>query len=61
MQMMTEPEEALRESEYIPRHMRPTLIEVQGLEGLRRLVDQLPDGVILSIDLKEVADGQKEG
>ena len=61
MQMMTEPEETLREPEYIPRHMRPMLIEVQGLEGLRRLVDQLPDRVILSIDLEEVADGQKEG
>jgi hypothetical protein len=40
--------------------MRPVAIEVQGLEGLRRLVDQLPDGTVYSIDLEVVSDGQEE-
>ena len=30
----------------IETQMRPVTIEVQGLEGLRRLVDQLPDGTV---------------
>ena len=46
--------------EYKPRHMRPVAIEVQGLEGLRRLVDQLPDGTVYSIDLEVVSDGQEK-
>ena len=46
--------------EYKPRHMRPAAIEVQGLEGLRRLVDQLPDGTVYSIDLEVVSYGQEK-
>ena len=46
--------------EYKPRQMRPVAIEVQGLEGLRRLVDQLPDGTVYSIDLEVVSDGQEK-
>ncbi len=53
MQMMIDPQAP----EYKPRHMRP---EVQGLEGLRRLVDQLPDGTVYSIDLEVVSDGQEK-
>lgn len=56
MQMMIEPQTP----EYKPRHMRPTTIEVQGLEGLRKLVDQLPDGMILSVNLEEVTDGHED-
>jgi hypothetical protein len=40
--------------------MRPTTIEVQGLEGLRKLVEQLPEGTIYSIDLEVVSDGQEK-
>jgi hypothetical protein len=58
MQMMIETQE-MKEAEYTPRHMRPVTIEVQGLEGLRRLVDQLPDGTVYSIDLEVVSDGQE--
>ena len=46
--------------EYKPRHMRPVAIEVQGLEGLRKLVEQLPDGTVYSIDLEVVSDGQEK-
>ena len=56
MQMMIEPQK----EGYTPRHMRPTTIEVQGLEGLRKLVDQLPDGTVYSIDLEVISDGQKK-
>ena len=56
MQMMIDPQAP----EYKPRHMRPVAIEVQGLEGLRRLVDQLPDGTVYSIDLEVVFDGQEK-
>ena len=54
--MMIEPQEP----EYIPRHMRRKAIEVT-LKGLRQLVDELPEGVILSVDPWEVSDGQKNG
>ena len=55
--MMVDPQEAA----YIPKHMRPAVIEVEDLEGLRNLVDQLPDGTIYSIDLEEViSDGQEK-
>ena len=54
--MMIEPQAP----EYKPRHMRPTTIEVQGIEGLRKLVDQLPDGMILSVNLEEVTDGHED-
>ena len=53
MQMMIETQE-MKEAEYTP-----VTIEVQGLEGLRRLVDQLPDGTVYSIDLEVVSDGQE--
>lgn len=56
MQMMVE----LQEEEYIPRHLRPNAIEAT-LEDLRKLVDELPDGVILSVDLEEVSDGKEDG
>lgn len=36
-------------------------IEVDDLEGLRRLVDELPEGTIYSIDLEVVDDGQDNG
>lgn len=54
--MMIEPQK----ERYTPRHMRPTTIKVQGLEGLRKLVDQLPDGTVYSIDLEVISDGQKK-
>ena len=54
--MMIEPQK----EGYTPRHMRPTTIEVQGLEGLRKLVDQLPDGTVYSIDLEVISDGQRK-
>ena len=56
MQMMIDPQAP----EYKPRHMSPAAIAVQGLEGLRRLVDQLPDGTVYSIDLEVVSDGQEK-
>ena len=46
--------------EYEPRHMRLVTIEVQGLEGLRRLIDQLPDGTVYSIDMEVLSDGQEK-
>ena len=56
--MMVEPQG----TEYTPRHLRPTVIEVTDLEGLRKLVEQLPDGTIYSVDLGEViSDGQDNG
>ena len=34
----------------------------QGLDKLRELVDELEDGVVLSLDLSEViSDGQEDG
>ena len=34
----------------------------QGLDRLRELVDELEDGIVLSLDLSEVInDGQKDG
>ena len=56
MQMMKDPQAP----EYTPRHLRPVTIEVQGLEGLRRLVDQLPDGTVYSIDMEVISDGQEK-
>ena len=58
MQMMVDPQ--TQEAAYTPRHMRKTVIEVPGFETLRELVKQLPDGVILSVELEEVHDEQKE-
>ena len=49
------------EAEYTPRHMTMQATqdtEEVDLERLRELVDQLPEGTILSIDLEEAADGQ---
>ena len=54
--MMVEP----KVPEYTPRHLRPVTIEVQGLEGLRKLVEQLPDGTVYSIDLEVISDGQEK-
>ena len=55
--MMVEP----KELEYEPRHMKTKDIETVDLKQLRELVDQLPEGTILSVNLEEVADGQKNG
>ena len=39
-----------------------TINAQEGLDKLRKLVDELEDGVILSIDLSEVTyDGQENG
>ena len=54
MQMMIEPQEA-----YKPRHQR-TEIRVRGLEGLRKVIEKMPDGVVCSIDLGVFADGKKK-
>jgi hypothetical protein len=40
--------------------LRPVTIEVQDLEELRRLVDQLPDGTVYSIDMEVISDGQEK-
>ena len=56
MQMMVEPQSP----EYTPRQMRPITIEVQGIDGLRKLVDQLPEGTVYSIDLEVIYDGQEK-
>ena len=55
--MMIEPQKP----EYSPRHMKTQATEEVDLERLRELVDQLPEGTILSVDLEEVADGQEDG
>ena len=57
MQMMVEP----KELEYEPRHMKTKDTEAVDLKQLRELVDQLPEGTILSVNLEEVADGQEDG
>ena len=46
------------EAEYMPKHMVRQNTEEVDLERLRELVDQLPEGTILSIDFEEAADGQ---
>lgn len=57
MQMMVEPKEA----KYTPRHMKTQDTEAVNLNRLRELVDQLPEGTILSVNLEEVdAYGQEE-
>ncbi len=56
MQMIIDPQAP----EYTPRHLRPVTIEVQGLEGLGRLDDQLPDGTVYSIDMEVISDGQEK-
>lgn len=55
--MMVEP----KEEEYTPRHMRTQATKEVDLRRLRELVDQLPEGTILSVDLEEVLDGQEDG
>ena len=57
MQMMIEPQKP----EYLPRHMKTQATEEVDLARLRELVDQLPEGTILSVDLEEVNDGQEDG
>ena len=57
MQMMVEPKEIA----YRPRHMKAQNTEKVNLRRLRELVDQLPEGTILSVDLEEVPDGQDNG
>lgn len=34
-------------------------IEIDDLEGLRRLIDELPEGTVYSVDMEVVADGQE--
>jgi hypothetical protein len=41
--------------------MKTKDIETVDVKQLRELVDQLPEGTILSVNLGEVADGQKDG
>ena len=49
-----------KEPHYHPRHMKEPATEVTRAE-LRKLAEELPDGVILSMDLWEViSDGQEE-
>ena len=56
--MMIEP----KEPEYAPRHMKTRDTEEVDLKRLRELVDQLPEGTILSVNLEEVVfDGQEDG
>ena len=45
----------------MPRHMRPVVIDSVDLARLRKLVDQLPDGTVYSIDMEVFADGKKKG
>ena len=54
--MMVDPQE----EEYTPKHLKSKPIEVT-LRELRQLVDELPEGVILSVDPREVSDGQENG
>ena len=54
--MMVDPQE----EEYTPKHLKSKPIEVT-LRKLRQLVDELPEGVILSVDPREVSDGQEKG
>lgn len=57
MQMMIEPQE----TEYLPRHMKDPITEATRAK-LRKLAEELPDGVVLSVDLREVvSDGQEDG
>ena len=57
MQMMIEQQQI----EYIPRHMRPMVIEVKGFDGLKRLVeDHLTDGMVYSLDMEVFTNGQKK-
>ena len=53
--MMIDPQE----EEYIPKHMRPKAIEAT-LARLRKLVDELPEDVVLSVDFGEVVPDGKE-
>ena len=56
--MMVEPKEAV----YLPKHMKTKAIENVDLKRLKQLVEQLPEGTVISVDLREVlADGQKDG
>ena len=47
-----------REETYTAKHTRPEVIDVTR-EELRELAEELPDGVILSVDLREVIDEQE--
>ena len=53
--MMIDPQE----EEYIPKHMRPKAIEAT-LASLRKLVDELPEDVVLAGDFGEVVPDVKE-
>ena len=55
--MMVEPQE----TKYLPKHMKETATEATRAE-LRKLADELPDGLVLSVDLREVIfDGKEDG
>jgi hypothetical protein len=57
MQMMVEPQE----TKYLPKHMKEPATEATRAE-LRRLAEELPDGIVLSVDPWEVvSDGQEDG
>ena len=40
---------------------KPITIEIDDLEGLRRLIDELPEGTVYSVDMEVAADGQDNG
>ena len=49
-------------AETLKNQVTITINAKEGLDKLRKLVDELEDGVILSIDLSEVIDdGQEDG
>ena len=55
--MMVEPQE----TKYLPKHMKEPATEATRAE-LRRLAEELPDGIVLSVDPWEVvSDGQEDG
>lgn len=55
--MMVEPQE----TKYLPKHMKEPAIEATRAE-LRKLAEELPDGLVLSVDLREVIfDGKENG
>lgn len=55
--MMIEPQE----TEYLPKHMKGPATKATRAK-LRKLAEELPDGVVLSVDLREViSDGQEDG
>ena len=40
---------------------KPITIEIEDLEGLRKIVGELPEGTIYSVDMEVFSDGQENG